>query len=154
MHFESKYCRKTAREPIKSAVVSAEHIPTKMWCMWWTSVFCCITLSLLLKINERLHPVASSLQILSMFSTWPILQISRHSNKICKLPFQSKPNLAIYIASAAASIGRCPHSDIKLYTDAFISLVCSLTHLTVVSLVSCLGTLSTQQLVFLCSSHL
>lgn len=87
-------------------------------------------------------PVASGLQMLSLQSAWPILQISRRSNKICKLPFKSTLNLAIYIACAAVVIGWCPHRDIRLYTNAFISFVCCLTHLTIFSLISCLETLA------------
>lgn len=83
------------------------------------------------KNKEIALPVASGLQMLSLQSAWPTLPISRRSNKICKLPFKSLLNLAIYIARAAAIIGWCPRTDIRLYT--FTSLVCSLARLTTFS---------------------
>lgn len=97
------------------------------WCRGWCCGSCgedqhCVALLFLpcLKNKETVLPVASGLQMLSLQSAWPTLLISRCSNKICKLPFKSLLNLAIYIACTAVIIGWCPCTDIRLYT--FISL--------------------------------
>lgn len=101
------------------------------WCRSWCCGSCgedqhCVAALFLpcLKNKETVLPVASGLQMLSLQSAWPTLLISRRPNKICKLPFKSLLNLAIYIARAAVIIGWCPRTDIRLYT--FISLACSL----------------------------
>lgn len=117
-----------------------------LWHMWWGSVFCCLALPPLLKNKEWLyflwHHACRCLAYSQLGQFCSFMQISRRSNKICKLPFKSMFNLAIYIAWAAVIIGSCPHSDIRLNTNAFISFVCSLAHQTVLSLISCLETLT------------
>lgn len=127
-------------------------IQTRCYVSYWngaeTAVVHVVKISILLprysspaeKQRVIVLPVALGLQMLSLQSAWPILQISRRSNKICKLPFKSMLNPAIYIACAAVIIGWCPHRDIKLYANAFISLVCCLTRLTIFSVIFCLET--------------
>ena len=55
---------------------------------------------------------------------WPFLQISRCSDKICRLPFKLQLGLAINIACASAPMADAD-TNIRFYTDALITFLFS-----------------------------